>query len=85
MVVDDMIQVGNSKALLNKFLDFLRQDFTITDDGEVQWFLGINFNRDEVTGCIQASQTAFLDSCLEKYDLTNAKTKLLPMEPSFKL
>eukprot|EP00961_Rhodomonas_salina_P188734 2547077-Rhodomonas_salina.1 len=80
-----MIQVGNSKALLNKFLDFLRQDFTITDDGEVQWFLGINFNRDEVTGCIQASQTAFLDRCLEKYDLTNAKTKLLPMEPSFKL
>eukprot|EP00961_Rhodomonas_salina_P247658 3345881-Rhodomonas_salina.1 len=54
MVVDDMIQVCNSKALLNKFLDFLRKDFTVTDNCKIQWFLGVNFSRDEVTGAIQA-------------------------------
>eukprot|EP00961_Rhodomonas_salina_P296844 3936705-Rhodomonas_salina.2 len=85
MVVDDMIQVGNSKALLNKFLEFLRKDFTVTDDGEIQWFLGVNFSRDEVTGAIQASQTAFLDLCLEKYDMLRENVKVLPMEQNFKL
>lgn len=39
--VDDMVQVGNSKKLLDEFLEFLKAHFTITDDGPMSWFVGV--------------------------------------------
>jgi hypothetical protein len=80
-----MIQVGNSKALLEEFLTFLRSSFSITDDGPVKWFLGID--HDKSTGNIHASQTAYLERGLEKpeFGMEHTTPKKTPMEQGFKV
>ncbi len=67
MVIDDMVQIGNSCQLLAEFIEFLRETFTVTDGGEVTWFLGVNFSYDKQQGDIHVSQTAYLNWGLEKY------------------
>mmetsp|Transcript_18530 Transcript_18530/g.37664 ORF Transcript_18530/g.37664 Transcript_18530/m.37664 type:complete len:1503 (+) Transcript_18530:3729-8237(+) len=84
-VVDDMIQVTNSQALLDTFLDYLRQKFEITNDGEINWFLGVAYNKNPDTLNWHATQTAYLDRSLEKYDMERETAKDVPMDPSFKI
>jgi len=84
-VVDDMIQVGSSRALLDRFLDFLRKHFEITDDGEVNWFLGVAYNRDDATGNIHATQTAYVDRALEKFGFQNDNEHDTAMETNFRV
>ncbi len=84
VVVDDMIQVGYSKALLEEFLTFLQSSFSIIDDGPVKWFLGIAYNHDE-SGNIHASQTAYLERGLEKFSMEHVTPKKTPMEQGSKV
>eukprot|EP00961_Rhodomonas_salina_P233859 3160160-Rhodomonas_salina.1 len=55
--------------------------FTVSDDGDLNWYLGVNYER---TGTgIVAKQTAYLQRCLERFGLTDAKTKSVPLPPKF--
>ena len=80
-----MIQTGNDIKLKDEFLEFLRETFTITDDGPVKWFLGIAFEHCEDTGNIFASQTTCLNRPIEKFGITDLKNKATPMDDKFKL
>ena len=83
--VDDMIQTGHNVELKDEFLTFLRETFTLTDDAPIKWFLGIAFERCDETGNIFASQTAYLDRSLEKFNINRLKNKQTPMDDKFKL
>ena len=85
VVVDDMIQVGNDRKLLDEFLTFLRKSFTITDDGPVRWFLGCAYDHDEVTGNINLTQTAYIDRAIERFGLQNDPICQEPMSQKFKV
>ena len=78
-----MIQIGNDRELLQWFITKLREHFTITDNGEIRWFLGVVYDRDEQTEDIVATQTAYLDRSIEKYGITNETPKETPMESKF--
>ena len=77
-VVDDLIQTGNSKRLLDKVLAHLGKRFKMTDDGEMDWFLGVAYSRQQ-DGSILANQTAYIRKCLEKFKLTDIPVKHTPM------
>ena len=79
VVVDDMIQVGNDPELLARFIRHLRQTFTVTDDKEVSWFLGVAYDRDLNTGDIHATQTAYLERSLEKFAINSMAESKVPM------
>eukprot|EP00961_Rhodomonas_salina_P255316 3450595-Rhodomonas_salina.1 len=85
IVVDDMVQVGNSRRLLDEFLEFLKAHFVITDDGPVLWFLGVAYDHDEVTGNMTATQTAYIDRAIQRYDLENVTPASEPMPAKFKV
>eukprot|EP00961_Rhodomonas_salina_P022681 304418-Rhodomonas_salina.1 len=85
VVVDDMIQVGNDRKLLDEFSTFLLKSFTITDDGPVHWFLGCAYDHDEVTGNINLTQTAYIDRAIERFGLQNDPICQEPMTQKFKV
>lgn len=76
-VVDDLVEVGNDRTLLRRVIDHLRRTFELTEDGELNWFLGVCFKH-ETCGII-ADQSAYLQGCLERYGLTGIKPKPTPM------
>eukprot|EP00961_Rhodomonas_salina_P146753 1975827-Rhodomonas_salina.1 len=49
-VVDDLLEVGNDQRLLRRVLDHLKQYFQLTEDGEIDFFLGVKFTRDSDCG-----------------------------------
>lgn len=85
IVVDDMVQVGNSKRLLDEFLEFLLSLFTITDDGPVCWCLGVAYDHNEVTGNMTATLTAYIDRAIQRFKLEHSTTVSEPMAEKFKV
>eukprot|EP00961_Rhodomonas_salina_P283185 3826967-Rhodomonas_salina.1 len=81
-VVDDLVEVGNDKTLLRRMIDHLKKTFELTEDGRMEWFLGVAYRYDP-SGAIVADQSAYLDGCLQRYQLTGINPKPTPM--SFKL
>mmetsp|Transcript_46824 Transcript_46824/g.95765 ORF Transcript_46824/g.95765 Transcript_46824/m.95765 type:complete len:1109 (-) Transcript_46824:511-3837(-) len=81
IVVDDCLMVGNSEALRLDWLKYMNKDFIVSDDGDLQWYLGVNYERHN--NDVLAKQTAYSDRCLQKYGLQDAKPKSTPMEPKF--
>jgi len=77
-VVDDLVQTGNSRALLHKVLTYLREHFNLTDDGDLEWFLGVAYRR-LPDGSIEANQTAYIEKCLKKFHLEEIAEKSTPM------
>eukprot|EP00961_Rhodomonas_salina_P146269 1968921-Rhodomonas_salina.1 len=60
----------------------MREFFTISDDGDLNWYLGVNFVKQSNCDII-AKQEAYVDWCLERYGLTDVKPKLVPLLPKF--
>eukprot|EP00961_Rhodomonas_salina_P204964 2766940-Rhodomonas_salina.3 len=58
-VVDGMIQVTNDDTLLKEFNDFLRSRFTITDNCQVEHFLGVHFTHTDYG--LHDSQEGFIE------------------------
>ncbi len=72
IVVDDCLMTGYSEGLLKEWLEFMLGFFTISDDGELKYYLGIKFKK--LDNCWKAVQDAYLDRCLAaKYKLQDSK------------
>src|SRR5271170_1271081 len=59
----------------------IKKHWEITDHGPISWFLGFEIKRDQEAKTISINQSAYIQRVVEKFNLTNAKPILTPMEP----
>ena len=53
--------------------------FEVKDMGELQYILGVRFNRDPATGNIHLSQRAYLEQMLERFGFQASNTRNTPL------
>ncbi len=85
VAVDDLTIVVNSVILMEDAKRELELVFKITDLGEVHWLLGIEITRNRSTRTISLSQTAYIDAITSHFNLDNARTVSMPMDPGITL
>ena len=81
IVVDDCMMTGDSEELRLEWVEFMRGFFELTYDGDLQWYLGVRYERSEKG--IKASQRAYLDCCLKRFGLEECTTAATLMDARF--
>ena len=80
--VDDIILCSNDLALRDKFLDHLREGWTITDEGELSRYLGIHFRRSEDGKSWEMSMGGYIDKIAKRFGLAeDVRLSDVPMDP----
>ena len=80
--VDNCTITGSSKALVQQYKDKLKQKYSLTDIGPANWLLGIKITRDLKAQMISLSQSSYIDSILTRFNFTDLKPFVTPMDPS---
>jgi hypothetical protein len=84
--VDDLLLFTNSKAKMAKLKnDDLMKLFDITDLGEPNKLVGLEFTCDQERGTLTIQQTQYIENLLEKYLMHNGNTVSTPLDPNVKL
>ena len=81
--VDDIICGSNSYELRERFLDHLRQQWKITDEGVLKRFVGLNFVRNETGDRWEVSMGPYIDKVCKRFNLEDARRKETPMDAGF--
>ena len=80
--VDDMAVTSQHLRHITLFKLQLQDHFEITDLGELNWLLGLKVEHDRLTCTITLSQAAYVNTILEQFNLTAAKSVQTPMDIS---
>jgi hypothetical protein len=80
VATDDMALTSKQKADAERFKSDIRKHWEITDHGPIQWFLGFEIRRDRNARTISINQRAYIESMVDKFNLTNAKPVSTPMD-----
>jgi Reverse transcriptase (RNA-dependent DNA polymerase) len=67
-----------------RFKSKVKEFWDITDHGPIKWFLGFQIERDRKSKTISINQQAYIESVVEKFGLTNAKSVAIPMDANAK-
>jgi len=79
--VDDLIVAGND-SLIDDLYDKLSRHFTVSDLGELRFYLGIEFERDS-HGSFLLHQAGYIHRILDRFGLLDAKPAKTPMEVGY--
>ena len=74
--VDDIILASNDDSLLTEVKAMLQERFKMTDLGDLNWFLGIEFERG--ADYYALSQSHYFEKLLEKHGMSNCKAASTP-------
>lgn len=74
---------GNTVSGIKKILHLLNERFSVKDDEDLNYFLGLEVHRTKQG--LHLSQRKYILDLLHKYDMLNAKPVLTPMASSPKL
>ena len=80
--VDDCAMTGNSGKLITVYKAKLNDKFPLMDLGPIHSLLGIEVIRNRLARTISLSQSAYINSILSRFSLTDAKLYATPMVPS---
>ena len=80
--VDDCMLTGSSRKLMGLFKDEIRARYKITDLGPISWILSMKVIRDRVARTISLSQEPYVNAIISKYNFSDLKPILIPMDPS---
>jgi hypothetical protein len=80
--IDDCTMTGSSPKLIAMYKCKLNAHYALTDLGPISWLLGIKITHNHDVCTILLSQTAYIESILTHFSLTNAKAYSTPMVPS---
>src|SRR4030095_2212749 len=83
--VDDLIIFGKGMDGINKIKAQLKEELEMKDLGELEYFLGIQVHRDRKNRQLSISQTSYLNSILERFEMTNSKPVSTPIATGTKL
>jgi hypothetical protein len=79
--VNDYIITGSSTKLIADYKAKFNTCYALTDLGPVSWLLGLKVTRDRKNRTICLSQTAYINTMLDRFALTDAKPLHSPMVP----
>src|SRR5271154_2055570 len=80
MSTDDMAVCGKERKLVEDFKKEIGKRFTITDGGELQWFLGLEIKQNQAERTIALNQKAYIEAMAAKFGLSEAKPAYTPLE-----
>ena len=66
--VDDLAVTAKDKGTCDAFYSQLKEEIPVTDMGDLSWYLGCAFERDKMEGAMKMTQTAFVDSLVDRFD-----------------
>ena len=69
--VDDLLiaVTAKDKETLDGFYTQLKEEFPVSDMGDLSWYLGCAFERDRIKGVMKMTQTAFVDLLVDRFDI----------------
>ena len=79
--VDDCMFTGSSSSLVTQYKSKINDCYALMDLGPLHWLLGIKVLRDQAEHTISSSQTAYINSILNRFALADAKPYSSPMIP----
>ena len=83
--VDDLIIAAATQALVDSIIAGLKKSFDIHDMGATSFYLGIDIKRDRASRSITISQQRYIQDVLARFEMTDAKTSSLPIQPTTQL
>ena len=81
VTTNDMAVTLKRAVNILKLKDEIKKHWEITDHGPISWFLGFEIKWDQKAKTISINQSAYIQRVVEKFNLTNAKPVLTPIEP----
>jgi hypothetical protein len=81
--VDDQLIACNDRQILDQFKTRLNAAFKCTDHGPVKYFLGFNVIRDVENRRLTISQEHYVESVLEKFNMSTSKPEKTPLPANF--
>jgi hypothetical protein len=82
---DDLLMISESLDRLERVKRGLEKHFEMTDLGEVHWLLGVEIRHDRANRTLSLSQGAYTKTILARFNLENASTVAMPMDPGQRL
>lgn len=83
--VDDLIIMSPSKADIAEIKKKIGSTFNMQDGGPIQYFLGLEVQRDGERGAIHLSQKKYIKSVLNTYGMQNCRAVATPLDPGFQV
>ncbi len=80
LYVDDLLIAGDDKDGISLIKGELSKRFEMKDMGEAKMCLGLEITRDRANRILKLSQTAYAESVLERFAMTNCKPVATPLE-----
>src|SRR5436190_8498281 len=81
--VDDILVASNDISKIAELTKYLSSCFQITDLGEVNYCLGIEFSQNE--DCIMMSQKGYINDILDRFGMSDSKSVSTLLECGIKL
>lgn len=81
LYVDDGMCATNNEGLYQKFISDLASKYHLSDQGTLDWHLGMKFTHDKKNGTITIDQKAYIESVAKRFGLDDCKVKDTPMIP----
>ena len=67
--VDDLAVTAKRKNTFDSFYAELKEEVPVSDMDYLSWYLGCAFERDRMEGVMKMTQTAFVDSLVDCFDV----------------
>ena len=67
--VDDLVVTAKDKETFHTYYAQLKEEFPVSAIGDLSWYLGCAFERDRMKGIMKMTQTAFVDSLVDHFDI----------------
>jgi hypothetical protein len=80
--INDYSIMATSTTLITQFKAKIKTHVHITDMGDLHWILSIKVKRIREEGKILLSQSSYIDSILQRYNLDNPQPVSAPIDPN---
>jgi len=81
LYVDDGACTTNSEEFYQEFLTALQAKYQLSDQGKLEWHLGMKFTQDLKNGTIEIDQKAFINAMLKRFNMEDANERDTPLPP----
>ena len=83
--VDDIVCATTDVELRKKFFSFLNESWNVTEEGVLNRFLGVHFERSADGWRWKATMGAYIDRIVQRFGLKDSRPADTPMDPGFVL